>query len=94
MIIRGLGKHLERRDRAKKLEEEKREREEKVFRPRVKGQGTKLPFTIPVPFKNLHPDNYGNQRQIKHLDLVQKYYEQEQKQFSFTPKTNIANSLV
>jgi hypothetical protein len=91
VIIRGLGKHLERRDRAKKLEEEKKEREEKVFRPRVKGQGTNLPYTIPVPFKNLHPDNYANNKQIKHMDLCQKYYEEETKKYGHTPKTNIVH---
>ncbi|KAF0980938.1 hypothetical protein FDP41_012726 [Naegleria fowleri] len=49
VVIKGLGKHLERGERAKRIEEEKKERYEEVFRPKVhsKKQGG---VTIIEPF--------------------------------------------
>ncbi|EFC43992.1 hypothetical protein NAEGRDRAFT_79903 [Naegleria gruberi] len=35
IVIKGLGRHIERRERAKRIEEERRERNEEVFRPKV-----------------------------------------------------------
>jgi hypothetical protein len=50
VVVRGLGKHLERKERAKKLLQEKLEREKAVFRPKITRPDPSLPFTIPEPF--------------------------------------------
>ncbi|KAL9651494.1 hypothetical protein ABK040_001440 [Willaertia magna] len=50
ILIRGLGKHLERGEKAKRLAEEKKEREEEVFKAKVYSKKIGN-VTIPEPFK-------------------------------------------
>jgi hypothetical protein len=50
IVIKGLGTHLERMDKAKKNDIDRKEAEENAFKVKVKPQDTDLNYTIPEPF--------------------------------------------
>ncbi|KAL0486844.1 hypothetical protein AKO1_014787 [Acrasis kona] len=87
IVIRGLGKHLERTEKAKKIEQERKEREEQVFRPKVRDQDTHLKYTIPEPF-NLHSNNDAQYKEMKQRDLQDKWEMINMAECTFKPKTN------
>ncbi len=56
VVVRGLGKHLERTEKAKKLKDEQLEREDKAFKVKLKPTNQSVNYTIPEPF-NFHYKN-------------------------------------
>jgi chromatin segregation and condensation protein Rec8/ScpA/Scc1 (kleisin family) len=91
VVVRGLDRYLELKDLAKKLEEEKREREENAFKVRNISSNNTLPFTIPSPFHFHTRDRIaqGN-KQIKREDLNKEMRQKEEAELTFKPHTNVA----
>ena len=83
VVVRGLGRHLELRERAHRIEEEKRERAAKVFLEDAAAIRPE-PYTKPEPF-NL---SQGVPSRVK----KEIYTGQLNKECTFTPKTNAAAS--
>jgi len=85
VIVRGLGRHLELKEMAKKKEEERLAREEEIFKtnPREAKGG----YTVPQPF-NLS-DNL--KAKAKAEKIRQNIIAEREKECTFMPKTNLSN---
>jgi hypothetical protein len=88
IVIRGLGRHLERTEKAKKMIADQKEREEQVFKPKVRDQDLQLNYTIPEPF-NLHQDNDIAQLELKRKERQERQLQKEMEECTFQPKTNV-----
>jgi hypothetical protein len=82
ILVRGLGKYLERKEHARKIAEEQKEREEKAFL--VNATGNRHPFTVPQPFQ-LHGDYHSEMRKQKIEDELRR---KEMSECTFHPRTN------
>ncbi len=83
--IRGLERFLELKELAKKQEEERKEREEKVFRLNPK-QDPEQHYTVPQPF-NLHPVTLTQStKEIKIAKIKQEISERERQDLTFQPR--------
>mmetsp|Transcript_28557 Transcript_28557/g.50753 ORF Transcript_28557/g.50753 Transcript_28557/m.50753 type:complete len:779 (+) Transcript_28557:58-2394(+) len=81
VVVNGLSRYLELRDLARRQEEEKREREEKVFMKNVKHDPYHV-YTVPRPFQ-LHPSKKEERLgQLKH-----ELEEKERIECTFKPQT-------
>jgi len=67
VLVRGVGRYMELRDLAKRREEQKRERECKVFFEHPKGNPAH--FTAPQPFR-LHHDPEAEARKWRMMEEV------------------------
>lgn len=86
VIVRGLGRHLELKEMAKKQEEERLSREEEVFKtqPRQPAAG----YTVPQPF-NLSENVKGKERAER---ARQQLLAERMKECTFHPKTNLVSN--
>lgn len=85
VIINGLGKHLQRVERAKQIKEDQDQREQEVFHVKLNDYQRQLPYTVPEPF-NLHHnaiDVEENRRRVR-----QKWVQHELSDCTFKPQTN------
>jgi hypothetical protein len=85
VVVRGLGRHLELRDLARRKEEEQREREEQVFMRgrRPASAAGSYPYTIPQPF-NLSRDPKADERAER---LRAEAQQRELQECTFAPRT-------
>jgi len=96
VVVRGLDRFLELKDLAKKLEDEKREREENAFKVKVPPHSgstvnTSLPFTIPAPFHFHTRDRKVQQiKQQKIVKIEKEMRLKEDREMTFKPRTNAA----
>jgi len=81
VLVRGLSKFMEKKRLAKKLQDEKRMREERAFG--LKHVGDRQPFTIPRPFKL--SDNTSHKK--KQRDLQRVLEKERRKECTFKPRT-------
>lgn len=100
ILVRGLGKYLERKEAARRQAEEQREREEKVFLVHpvggarspaagaaAAGAGSHNVFTIPQPF-HLHGDYRSEMRRQRMEEEIRR---KEMAECTFHPRTNEAH---
>ena len=80
--VKGLDTFFEQRDRARRIEEERREREEKVFFTNLKELNPDQHYTVPAPFK-LHPST----KESKMQKIKEELYEKEVRECTFQPST-------
>jgi len=87
VIVRGLGRHLELKEMAKKKEHDRLQREEEVFKtqPRAANPGG---YTVPQPF-NLSENAKGKERAERARKQVMA---DEMKECTFQPKTNLMSN--
>jgi len=95
VVVRGLDRFLELKDLAKKMEEEKREREENAFKVKQSAVGPgvhlQLPFTVPSPFHFQTRDRLAEQkRKDKLLKMHREVKMRENVELTFQPRTNAA----
>eukprot|EP00743_Colponemidia_sp_Colp-15_P009571 GILK01010468.1.p1 GENE.GILK01010468.1~~GILK01010468.1.p1 ORF type:complete len:699 (-),score=140.42 GILK01010468.1:90-2186(-) len=81
VLVRGLGRYLELKELSKRLEEEKREREEKAFKIKVPTSGQV--YTIPEPFAFTQDPSVEDRR----AKLKQEAIERVMKDCTFNPQT-------
>lgn len=80
---------LELKDLAKKLENDKREREDKAFKVRNLPPDNPLPFTVPAPFHFQTRDRLAQAKKLQKLEAVNKEMRQrEAQELTFKPYTN------
>lgn len=85
--MRGLGKHLERNERAKKLKDDQKEREDYAFKVKNKAQHVMQGYTIPEPFNNQQQHETLTENRKKEAE--QKWKQEYAKECTFQPKTNV-----
>eukprot|EP00762_Andalucia_godoyi_P002782 ANDGO_04487.mRNA.1 hypothetical protein PPTG_05772 len=88
ILIRGLGRYLERQENARKKVEDLKEREEKAFMVNVTSGSSGHPFTIPQPFQ-LHS---GYHSEVRRERIKEELRRRELEECTFHPKTNEAEN--
>ena len=91
VVVRGLGRYLELKDLAKRLENEKKEREQKAYFVRGASKSTKTQrgATIPKPFNLTKRRGKENARREK---LAEDIRRQQMSECTFHPKTTEARN--
>lgn len=94
VIVPGLGKHMERIERAKKLKEEQEEREKKAFEinSSQRGQNNGVSYTIPEPFK-LSSKGSSFIADMRRKETEHKWRQLGDKECTFHPRTNVMQVL-
>lgn len=94
VIVPGLGKHMERIERAKKLKEEQEEREKKAFEINSshRGQNNGISYTIPEPFK-LSSKGSSFIADMRRKETEHKWRQIGEKECTFHPRTNAMQVL-
>ena len=87
-VVNGLGRYLERRQRAKQLEEQARARAKKVFLEDVRDKVVSHRQTIPVPYNISAHGEAGLKAEIRYQRLLAEKEEREMGSCTFRPKTN------
>ena len=88
MVVPGLGKFIEGKQRARKLEEEQKEREAKAFLLDVSGTDPRGP-TVPQPFNlNTEEGKTRYRAEVRWQQLQEELRKQEQASMPFKPATN------
>ena len=82
VIVRGLGRFLELKERAKQQRQEQKQREEQVFRPNL--AYTPRGFTVPQPFKLSKASQKSVQRRRR---LFNEQQEKQRQECTFKPQT-------
>jgi len=85
VLINGLGRHLQRVERAKQQKDEQERREQEAFKVKVQDYQRQLPYTIPEPFNLRHDavQSEENRRRTR-----QKWQKHEMASCTFKPQTN------
>lgn len=86
IVVRGLGKHLERNEKAKKLKDDQKEREEHAFKVKP-AKSVMQGYTIPEPF-NLQ-QQHETVTENRKKEAAQKWKQEFAKECTFQPKTNV-----
>lgn len=90
VVVRGLGRYLELKDLARRLDDEKRAREKQAFKVQgVTHGGKKRGPTIPKPFKLSTTSGKENARRRALIDRVEA---EKMKECTFQPKTTEARN--
>mmetsp|Transcript_7079 Transcript_7079/g.19990 ORF Transcript_7079/g.19990 Transcript_7079/m.19990 type:complete len:160 (-) Transcript_7079:34-513(-) len=85
VVVRGLGRHLEMQELARRRKEDQAKREAQTFL--TNPQGTTQPFTIPKPFKLTESTSHREQRYARAL---QQHEQAEMAECTFRPATRQA----
>uniref|UniRef100_K3WCZ1 Uncharacterized protein n=1 Tax=Globisporangium ultimum (strain ATCC 200006 / CBS 805.95 / DAOM BR144) TaxID=431595 RepID=K3WCZ1_GLOUD len=82
VIVRGLGRFLELKEQAKRLQAEQKQREEKAFRPNATYEPRS--YTVPKPFNLSEPSKEAIRRRLK---LREERRAKERNECTFAPQT-------
>eukprot|EP00899_Mesostigma_viride_P020277 jgi/Mesvir1/28250/Mv26211-RA.1 len=88
VVVRGLGRHMELKQLAKSLEEERLEREKKAFLLDVTGVREPM-TTVPEPFRL---SGGGKAAELRRQQLMEEIQAERLKECTFQPKTNEATN--